>query len=188
MSRIGKKPITIPSQVKVLKKGDQIEVSGPKGTLTQTIHPKIRVALKDGQILVSRQGNDKLARSLHGLTRTLIANMITGVTEGYQKTLELHGTGYRASKEGNRIKLTLGFSHPVYVEPVEGITIDVPDQKTIVVSGIDKQLVGQVAAQIRALKKPEPYKGKGIRYKGEVIRRKPGKAGKVGAAGGAAAG
>ena len=144
------------------------------------MRPEIKVEIKDGQILVSRRKENKRAKSLHGLTRTLIANMVEGVTKGFSKVLELHGTGYRAKMEGKKLVLEVGFSHPVIVEPPEGIEFKLKGEKEIIVSGIDKQQVGNTAAQIRAIKKPEPYKGKGIRYQGEVVRRKAGKAAKVG--------
>lgn len=175
MSRIGKNPITIPQGVEVTIDGTKVTVKGPKGTLTQEFLKDVEIKNEDGKIIVSLV-NEK-ASNIHGLTRTLIHNMIVGVTNGFEKTLEVNGIGYRAQKQGNKLVLTLGFSHPVEVEAPEGITIDVPSQNSIIVKGIDKQLVGQVAANIREYRLPEPYKGKGIKYVGEHIRRKEGKAG-----------
>ena len=178
MSRIGRAPIAVPAGVEVKIDGHVITVKGPKGELTREIHPAITAELEAGQILVKRPNDEKLNRSLHGLTRSLIHNMVVGVTEGYKKELEINGVGYRASKEGKKLVLNVGYSHPVNVEEVEGITIEVPSQNSIVISGIDKQLVGQFAAEVRSKRPPEPYHGKGIRYKGEYIRMKEGKAGK----------
>ena len=175
MSRIGKNPITIPQGVEVTIDGTKVTVKGPKGTLTQEFLKDVEIKNEDGKIIVSLV-NEK-ASNIHGLTRTLIHNMIVGVTDGFEKALEINGVGYRAQKQGNKLVLTLGFSHPVEVEAPEGITIDVPSQNSIIVKGIDKQLVGQVAANIREYRLPEPYKGKGIKYAGEHIRRKEGKAG-----------
>ncbi len=175
MSRIGKNPITIPQGVEVTIDGTKVTVKGPKGTLTQEFLKDVEIKNEDGKIIVSLV-NEK-ASNIHGLTRTLIHNMIVGVTDGFEKALEINGVGYRAQKQGNKLVLTLGFSHPVEVEAPEGITIDVPSQNSIIVKGIDKQLVGQVAANIREYRLPEPYKGKGIKYVGEHIRRKEGKAG-----------
>lgn len=183
MSRIGKQPISIPEGVTVEQDGAQLVVSGPKGTLKQTVRPEVKVALETGKVLISRKRDDKFSRSLHGLTRALIANLITGVTEGFSKTLKIVGTGYRAKIEGENLVLSVGFSHPVVIGPVEGIKFEVKGDETITISGIDKALVGQIAAKIRAIRPPEPYKGKGIRYEDEIVRKKPGKAGKVGAAG-----
>lgn len=183
MSRIGQQPIKIPEGVSVDYRPPLLVVKGPKGELKQKIRPELKVEIEQGKIKISRKKNDKSNRSLHGLTRTLIANMIEGVTQGYSKVLKLVGTGYRVKKEGEKLVLSLGFSHPVTVESVEGIQFEVEGNDTIKVSGIDKQLVGQVAAKIRQIKPPEPYKGKGIRYQDEEVRRKPGKAGKVGIAG-----
>lgn len=180
MSRIGKQPIIIPEKVSVSLKNSQIVVRGPLGELKQTINSNLKVVEKNAQLLVSRQNNTRLTRALHGLTRSLIANMITGVTQGFSKTLELHGTGYRAKLEDKKLVLQIGFSHPVMVEPPEGIEFKLEGEKKIIVAGIDKQLVGNTAAMIRAKKKPEPYKGKGIRYQGEVVKKKPGKAAKAG--------
>lgn len=180
MSRIGRKPINIPAGVTVTLVPEQnlITVKGPKGTLERTLHPAMTVTVEGDKILVSRPNDEKLNRSLHGLTRTLVANMVEGVTAGYSKTLEIQGVGYRAAKQGKAVNLTLGFSHPVSVEEIDGITLDVPQPNLIVVSGTDKQLVGQIAAEIRGIKPPEPYHGKGVRYQGEYVRQKEGKAGK----------
>lgn len=178
MSRIGKQPIPIPAGVEVYIKDGVVSVTGPKGSLNFTPHLRMNITLEDKSVLVKRAGNDILDRSLHGLTRTLIANMISGVTAGFSKKLELHGVGYRAQIQGKKLQLSLGFSHPVEFTAPEGIMFEIDKEKKniITVSGIDKILVGQVAANLRALRKPEPYKGKGIRYFGEVIRRKAGKA------------
>ena len=178
MSRIGRKPINIPAGVEVKVDGSCVTVKGPKGTLTQKFQPSMNIAVEGAEIVVTRPNDDKENRSLHGLTRTLIHNMIIGVSEGYSKTLELVGVGYRAAVKGNNLELNLGFSHPVIIAKPEGINFECPDQAKIVVSGIDKQQVGQVAADIRKWRKPEPYKGKGIRYQGEHVRRKEGKTGK----------
>lgn len=175
MSRIGKNPITIPQGVDVKIEDHVVTVKGPKGTLTQEFLQDVNIVVEDGKILVSL-ANEK-ASNLHGLTRTLIQNMVTGVTNGFEKALEINGIGYRAQKQGKKLVLTLGYSHPVEVEEPEGITIEVPAQNSIIVKGIDKQRVGQVAADIREFRLPEPYKGKGIKYVGEHIRRKEGKAG-----------
>jgi len=184
MSRIGKQPITIPEKVEVKIQNDKVLVKGPLGELEQEIDKEIEVKLKKGMMIVSRKSETKKAKSMHGLTRSLLANMVKGVTEGFTKVLELHGTGYRVKKEGEKIILQVGFSHPVVVEPPKGIEFQVKGEKEITVSGIDKQQVGNLAAQIRSIRKPDVYKGKGIRYQGEVIRKKPGKAAKVGAEGG----
>ena len=177
MSRIGNKPITVPDGVDVKIDGNHITVKGPKGTLEKDLHKNMNVSLKDKTITVIRPDDEPFNKSLHGLTRTLINNMVIGVTQGFEKTLEVNGIGYRAQKQGKKLILTLGFSHPVEIEEVEGITIEVPSQNSIIVKGIDKQMVGQFAADIRAYRLPEPYKGKGIKYVGEHIRRKEGKAG-----------
>ncbi|QPK80978.1 50S ribosomal protein L6 [Schaalia sp. ZJ405] len=178
MSRIGKNPIAVPGNVEVSINGSDVKVKGPKGELHHVIAAPITAKVEDGQILVERPNDERDSRALHGLTRTLIANMIIGVTEGYKKQLEITGTGYRVVAKGKGIELSLGFSHTVPVEAPEGIEFSVESQTLFTVSGIDKQLVGETAARIRKLKKPEPYKGKGIHYVGETIRRKVGKAGK----------
>ena len=178
MSRIGKNPITVPAGVDVKIDGSTVTVKGPKGTLTKTFKPSMQIALEDGQVKVTRPNDDPANRSLHGLTRTLISNMITGVTEGYQKVLEINGVGYRCAKQGKDLNLTLGFSHPVVVSDNEDITIEAPQPNQIIIKGIDKQKVGQFAAEVRGIRPPEPYKGKGIKYVDEVIRRKEGKAAK----------
>ncbi|MBL5972846.1 MAG: 50S ribosomal protein L6 [Candidatus Leucobacter sulfamidivorax] len=178
MSRIGKLPIAVPGGVTVNIDGQQVTVKGPKGELSLTVAEPIRVALEEGQVLVTRPDDERDSRALHGLTRTLINNDIIGVTEGYAKQLEVVGTGYRVQQKGAGLELALGFSHPVLVDAPEGITLSVEGNTKITVSGISKQAVGEAAANIRKLKKPEPYKGKGIRYAGENVRRKAGKAGK----------
>ena len=178
MSRIGKKPVLIPAGVEVKLDGNHIAVKGPKGELSLNFNPQISVEVQGSEIVVSRPSDDKLHRSLHGLTRTLVSNMVTGVTEGYSKTLEVNGVGYRAQKQGNNLVMNLGYSHQVIIPEVEGIKIDVPSANQIVISGADKQLVGQFAAEVRAKRPPEPYKGKGIKYADEHIRRKEGKAAK----------
>ena len=178
MSRVGKKPIMIPQGVEVRIEGGAVRVKGPKGELSRSISDVLQVEIGDGEVVVNRTSEDRKARALHGLTRTLIANMIHGVTAGYEKTLELEGVGYRASKAGDKLVLAVGYSKPVEVSPPPGITIDVPKPTSVVVKGFDKCAVGQVAANIRKVRPPEPYLGKGIRYAGEKIRRKAGKAGK----------
>ncbi len=178
MSRIGRKPITIPQGVQVDILGNNVKVKGPKGELIQAVHPDMKVSLNNGIITVDRPSDEKKHRSLHGLTRTLVSNMISGVTNGYTKALDINGVGYRAAKQGKNLVLTIGYSHPVEIQPLPGIEFDVPAPNKIVVKGIDKQLVGQMAAEIRAVREPEPYKGKGIKYESEVIRRKAGKTGK----------
>ena len=178
MSRIGKQPIPVPSGVEVKIDGQTLTVKGPKGELVQTFSDVISIELEDGIIVVSRPDESRTARSLHGLTRTLVANMVTGVSQGFSKNLEIVGVGYRAAMKGKDIELQLGFSHPVLVVAEPGITFEVPAPTKITVSGIDKQRVGQVAADIRKWRKPEPYKGKGVRYEGEYVRRKLGKAAK----------
>lgn len=177
MSRIGKLPVGIPSGVDVKIEGNVITVQGPKGTLTRELHPEINVAVEGQQILVTRPSDEPLHRSLHGLTRTLVANMVEGVTKGFSKGLEMVGVGYRASKQGNKLVLTVGKSHPVELVPYEGLEIEVPAPNKIQVKGMDKELVGAFAAVVRSQREPEPYKGKGIKYEGEVIRRKVGKTG-----------
>ncbi len=178
MSRIGKLPIDIPAGVDVAINGQVVTVKGPKGELALTVAEPIVAKVDDGQITVSRPDDERESRSLHGLTRTLINNNIIGVTQGYSKALEVVGTGYRVQQKGSNIEFALGFSHPVLVEPPAGITFTVEGNNKLTVSGIDKQAVGETAANIRKIRKPEPYKGKGVRYAGEVIRRKAGKAGK----------
>ena len=178
MSRIGRKPIAIPAGVEVKLDGTVITVKGAKATLTQEIHKDMKVTVNGNEIVVERPSEDKLHRSLHGLTRTLIANMIEGVTTGFKKELAISGVGYRAALKGKNLEMNLGYSHLVNVEPPAGITIEVPGPNTVVISGADKQLVGQFAANVRMKRPPEPYKGAGIRYADEVIKRKEGKAGK----------
>ena len=180
MSRIGKMPITVPAGVTVTIEDNHMTVKGPKGELTRQINKNMKLTMDNGVITVERPDDEKESRSLHGLSRTLINNMIIGVTQGFSKTLEINGVGYRAAKQGQNINFTLGFSHPVVKEPPAGITFDVPAPNKIVVSGADKEVVGAVAADIRTLRPPEPYKGKGIRYEGEHVRRKIGKAGAKG--------
>jgi large subunit ribosomal protein L6 len=178
VSRIGKQPIPVPSGVEVKIDGSTVSVKGPKGELSQTFSDILEVTLDDGVLLVSRPDESRTARSLHGLTRTLLANMVTGVSDGFFKNLEIVGVGYRAAMKGSDLELQLGFSHPVTVIAEPGITFEVPQPTRITVRGIDKQRVGQVAADIRKWRKPEPYKGKGVRYGGEHVRRKLGKAAK----------
>ncbi|UYZ13470.1 50S ribosomal protein L6 [Brevibacillus sp. WF146] len=178
MSRVGKKPIVVPAGVTLTLNGTELTVKGPKGTLVRKFHPDMKININDNEVIVERPSDNKLHRSLHGTTRALIANMVTGVSEGFSRTLELVGVGYRAAKSGKGVTLSLGFSHPVEITPEEGIEIEVPNQTTLVVKGIDKERVGQVAAEIRSIRKPEPYKGKGIKYSDEVVRRKEGKKGK----------
>ncbi len=178
MSRIGNKPITVPTEVQVKLEGQKITVTGPKGTLEREIHKNITLEMADNEIKVIRKDDEATNKSLHGLTRTLINNMIIGVTSGYNKELQINGVGYRVAKQGNNLNLTLGYSHPVIFEAPAGITFDVPNPNTIIVNGIDKELVGQTAAVIRTKRPPEVYRGKGIKYADEVIRRKEGKTGK----------
>lgn len=180
MSRIGKMPITVPAGVTVTIEDNHVTVKGPKGELTRQINKNMKLTMDNGVITVERPDDEKESRSLHGLSRTLINNMIIGVTQGFSKTLEINGVGYRAAKQGQNINFTLGFSHPVVKEPPAGITFEVPAPNKIVVNGADKEVVGAVAADIRTLRPPEPYKGKGIRYEGEHVRRKIGKAGAKG--------
>ena len=177
MSRIGRKPIPVPAGVDVKIDGSTVTVKGPKGTLTQTFRPEIKIALEGNEIVVTRPNDEKAERSFHGLTRTLIANMVHGVTNEFTKELEINGVGYRAAKQGKQLVMTLGYSHQVFVDEIDGITIDAPTPNKIVISGIDKQIVGQFAAEVRGKRPPEPYKGKGIKYTDEVIRRKEGKTG-----------
>ena len=177
MSRIGRKPITLPAGVEFKVEGNVVTVKGPKGTLTQKINPIISVEQQGNEVLVTRPNDEKEARSLHGLTRTLIHNMVIGVTDGYKKVLEVNGVGYRVQKQGSNLVMNLGYSHQVIVSEIPGITIEAPGPNQIVISGADKQLVGQFAAEVREKRPPEPYKGKGIKYADEHIRRKEGKAG-----------
>lgn len=177
MSRIGKLPIAVPAGVDVKLDGTNISVKGPKGQLTRNLHQDMNVQLENGVITVTRPSDAREHRSLHGLTRTLVANMVIGVTTGYEKSLELVGVGYRASKQGTKLVLAVGYSHPVEIEPDKEIEIDVPAPTKIIVRGADKEKVGMLAANIRAVREPEPYKGKGIKYTNEVIRRKVGKTG-----------
>lgn len=179
MSRIGLKPIDIPSGVEVkIDENNYVEVKGPKGQVSQQVSPEMEIKIENNQILVNRPTNIKRHKSLHGLTRTLIANMIEGVTEGYSKTLLIQGTGYRVQKQGKKLVLNLGYSHPIELEDPEGIEVEVPQANQIIIRGADKQQVGNYAAVIRDFRKPEPYKGKGVRYADEVVRRKVGKTGK----------
>jgi large subunit ribosomal protein L6 len=179
MSRIGRKHITIPAGVEVtLGEGNVITVKGKNGTLTQTLHPDMIIKKEGAEIAVERPSEDKLHKSLHGLTRSLINNMVVGVTEGFSKTLDIVGVGYRAQKTGNGLTLNLGYSHPIVFDEIKGITFEVPNPNQIIVKGADKQAVGQIAAEIRAKRPPEPYLGKGVKYSDEHIRRKSGKAGK----------
>ncbi|MBA9087352.1 large subunit ribosomal protein L6 [Fontibacillus solani] len=178
MSRIGRKPITVPSGVNVTLDNSVITVKGPKGTLTRELHKDIKVTVEENLITVDRPSDNKLHRSLHGTTRSVVNNMVSGVTDGFSKTLELVGVGYRASKSGEKLVLNVGYSHPVEITPEAGIVFEVPSNTKIIVSGINKERVGEYAAKIRAVRAPEPYKGKGIKYEGERIIRKEGKAGK----------
>ncbi|MBQ4154894.1 MAG: 50S ribosomal protein L6 [Clostridia bacterium] len=178
MSRIGNKPITIPAGVEVKVDGSVVTVKGAKGTLTQTLHKDMAISVEGNEILVKRPSDNKEHRSLHGLTRTLVANMVEGVANGYSKELDVNGVGYRVAKQGKDLVMNLGFSHQVIMPEIDGITIDVPNPNKIIISGPDKQKVGQFAAEVREKRPPEPYKGKGIKYVDEHIRRKEGKAGK----------
>jgi large subunit ribosomal protein L6 len=177
MSRIGKAPIALPDKVEVAVDGDTVTVKGPKGELTRTFTDRVGFEVEDGVVTVTRANEQRQTRALHGLSRALLNNMVQGVHEGYRKELSIVGVGYRASMNGSQLELLVGFSHPVHVDAVDGITIEVPEPTKIIISGIDKEKVGQVAANIRAVKPPEPYKGKGIRYVDEYVRRKAGKAG-----------
>lgn len=177
MSRIGKMPIAIPQGVEVNINGQHVSVKGPKGELSVEVSEPIKVVVEENEIIVTRPDEEQTSKALHGLSRTLIANNVQGVSQGFQKNLEIVGTGYRAVAKGSGVELALGLSHPVVVDPPAGVTLQVEGQNKIIVSGIDKQAVGEVAANIRKLRKPEPYKGKGIRYEGEYVRRKAGKAG-----------
>ena len=178
MSRIGKKPITIPAGVEVKLNGNEVTVKGPKGELKNTFNADMVIAMEGNEIVVTRPSDNKEHRALHGLTRTLIANMVEGVANGYSKTLEVNGVGYRVQKQGKNLVMNLGFSHQVIMEEIPGITIEVPNPNQIIISGADKQQVGQFAAEVREKRPPEPYKGKGIKYADEHIRRKEGKAAK----------
>jgi len=179
VSRIGKQPIPLPAGVEVQVEGNVVRVKGAKGELTRVLPEAIQVAVEDGRIVVRRASDDPEHKALHGLSRTLVANMVEGVTKGYEKSLEIRGVGYRAQMVGNKLQLVVGFSHPVEVTPPPGIQVEVPKPTQIIVRGIDKELVGEFAAQIRRVRPAEPYLGKGIRYEGERVRRKAGKAGKV---------
>ncbi len=180
MSRVGRQPIPLAQGVKITIDDERVTVTGPKGTLSRPRLPGIEVAQEDGRLSVTRANDEKQQRSMHGLMRTLVANMVAGVSTGFTKTLEIQGVGYRAQKQGNNLVLALGFSHPVEVTPPPGIEFNVEGNNRVLVTGIDKELVGQVSANIRKIRPPEPYKGKGIRYQGEIVRRKAGKAGKGG--------
>jgi large subunit ribosomal protein L6 len=181
MSRIGKKPVLVPAGVQIKVDGSEVRVKGPKGELARAFDPLLKIELQGSELLVSRPNDERQTRALHGLTRALLSNMVEGVTHGFKKTLAVDGVGYRAEMQGKRLMLYLGFSHPIMVEPPVDIKIEAdPKAKTISIEGIDKERVGEIAAEIRALRPPEPYKGKGIRYNNEVVRRKAGKAGKVG--------
>ncbi len=180
MSRIGRLPIPVPSAVDVTIEGRQVTVKGPKGTLSRSLHPDMSVSQEDGTIVVTRPTEQKTHKQLHGLTRTLVNNMVIGVTDGYRKGLEITGVGYRAALNGKKLTLNLGYSHQIEIEPPAGIDFEVESPTRLAVVGIDKELVGQIAAKVRSTRKPEPYKGKGVRYAGEQIRRKAGKAGKIG--------
>jgi large subunit ribosomal protein L6 len=180
MSRIGRLPIQVPSGVNVAIDGRQVTVTGPKGELSRQLHPDMSVRQEDGTLVVERPSEQKVHKQLHGLTRTLVANMVEGVTNGYRKGLEITGVGYRAQKIGDKLQLSLGYSHPVEITPPAGISFELENPTHLAVVGIDKQLVGEIAAKVRATRKPEPYKGKGVRYAGEQVRRKAGKAGKIG--------
>ncbi|WP_243388403.1 50S ribosomal protein L6 [Bacillus kexueae] len=178
MSRVGKKPLEIPAGVTVTMNGNTVTVKGPKGELTRTFHPDMEIKVEENVLTVNRPTDNKEHRALHGTTRSLLGNMVEGVSKGYERGLELIGVGYRASKSGKKLVLNVGYSHPVEIEPEEGIEIDVPSQTKVVVKGTNKERVGAVAANIRAVRPPEPYKGKGIRYEGEYVRRKEGKTAK----------
>ena len=180
MSRIGRLPITVPPGVTVTVDGRAITVVGPRGTLSRELHPDMSVNQGDGSLLVERPDESKTHKELHGLTRTLVSNMVEGVTTGYRKGLEITGVGYRATLNGRKLQLNLGYSHPIEIDPPSGISFELDNPTRLAVVGIDKELVGQIAAKVRSMRKPEPYKGKGVRYAGEVIRRKAGKAGKIG--------
>jgi large subunit ribosomal protein L6 len=178
MSRIGKKPITVPAGVEVNLEGNQLTVKGPKGTLIRNLHADMKINISENELLIERPSDQRTHRALHGTTRSIISNMVEGVSTGFAKTLELVGVGYRASKKGSNVVLNVGYSHPVEITPIEGIELDVPTQTQVIVKGIDKEKVGAMAANIRSVREPEPYKGKGIKYATERIRRKEGKTGK----------
>ena len=178
MSRIGRMPVTVPSSVEVTIDGRRLTVTGPKGTLSRDLHPDMLIRREDGTILVERPTEQKTHKQLHGLTRTLVNNMVVGVTTGYRKPLEITGVGYRAALVGRKLQLSLGYSHPIEIEPPAGISFELESPTRLAVVGIDKELVGQIAAKVRASRKPEPYKGKGVRYAGEYVMRKAGKAAK----------
>src|SRR6188472_813296 len=180
MSRIGRLPIPIPAGVDVTLDGNHITVKGPKGELSRDLSPELKVVHEDSTLRVERPNDDKTSRELHGLTRTLLANMVTGVTTGFRKGLEITGVGYRAQLVGNKLQLNLGYSHPIEIDPPSGVSFELENPTRLAVVGIDKELVGHIAARVRSTRKPEPYKGKGVRYAGEQIRRKAGKAGKIG--------
>jgi large subunit ribosomal protein L6 len=180
MSRIGRLPIAVPAGVDVAIDGREVTVKGPKGTLSRSLHPEMGVARDGDQIVVTRPSEAKTHKQLHGLTRTLVNNMVIGVTDGYRKGLEINGVGYRAALVGRKLQLNLGYSHQIEIDPPAGITFEVENPTHLAVVGIDKELVGEMAARVRATRKPEPYKGKGVRYAGEQVRRKAGKAGKIG--------
>jgi large subunit ribosomal protein L6 len=180
MSRIGRLPIPVPSGVDVTIEGRRVTVKGPKGQLSRELHPDMQVSREDDAIVVTRPTEQKTHKQLHGLTRTLVNNMVVGVTDGYRKGLEITGVGYRAAKTGEKLVLNLGYSHQIEIEPPSGISFEVENPTRLAVVGIDKELVGQIAAKVRSTRKPEPYKGKGVKYAGERIRRKAGKAGKIG--------
>jgi len=181
MSRIGRLPITVPPDVEVVLDGRTVTVTGPRGTLRRELHPEMRVSREDGMLVVRRPSEQKVHKQLHGLTRTLVNNMIVGVTMGFRKGLEITGVGYRAALVGRKLQLSLGYSHQIEIDPPAGVSFEVETPTKLAVVGFDKELVGQLAARVRAARKPEPYKGKGVRYAGEVVRRKAGKAGKIGA-------
>jgi large subunit ribosomal protein L6 len=180
MSRIGRLPITVPSGVDVTIEGRIVTVKGPKGSLTRELHPDMTVRREDDTLVVTRPTEQKTHKQLHGLTRTLVNNMVVGVTDGYRKGLEITGVGYRAIKVGEKLQLSLGYSHQIEIDPPSGISFELENPTRLAVIGIDKELVGEIAAKVRSTRKPEPYKGKGVRYAGEQIRRKAGKAGKIG--------
>jgi large subunit ribosomal protein L6 len=180
MSRIGRLPIAVPASVDVTIEGRNVTVKGPKGTLSRSLHPDMTITREEATVVVTRPTEQKTHKQLHGLTRTLINNMVVGVSDGYRKGLEITGVGYRAALNGRKLQLNLGYSHPIEIDPPEGISFEVESPTRLAVVGIDKELVGQIAATVRATRKPEPYKGKGVRYAGEQVRRKAGKAGKIG--------